>query len=94
MVRLEAFPTELLQAIAAFTEDADLNAFRQTSKTIRDAVTKEFGQRHFVERNHVLTAFGVQALLDIARHPTLCKFLRVVTFNVTTNPSSPKFIEE
>lgn len=48
----------------------------------------EFDHRHFVERNHTLTPFGLEELVEIISQPTLCKLLKVITFNLTISPHS------
>ncbi|KAK5733720.1 hypothetical protein LTR17_009424 [Elasticomyces elasticus] len=65
-------PTEMLVHIANALEiDHDLLAFRLTCKSLEKASHDTFATKYFAIRTHLFTRCGLQALVDIAKHPSL-----------------------
>lgn len=91
---LENIPPEIAGIIAEFLDDSAINNLRASSKQLAITLALEFHRRHFAERNHTLTAFGIEELVQITRQPGLCGLLKVVVFNLSTDPSRPASIDQ
>ncbi|KAK5694888.1 hypothetical protein LTR97_009479 [Elasticomyces elasticus] len=65
-------PTEMLVQIAdSFKTGHDLLAFRLTCQSLEKASHDTFATKYFAARTHLFTRYGLQALADIAKHPSL-----------------------
>ncbi|KAK5728633.1 hypothetical protein LTR15_001770 [Elasticomyces elasticus] len=65
-------PTEMLVEIAdQLKNGSNLLAFRLTCKSLEKASHDTFATKYFAIRTHLFTRYGLQALVDIAKHPSL-----------------------
>jgi hypothetical protein len=91
MPNLLSLPAELLCQIADHVYARDLIDMRLACKPLRDASNKPFGITYFTNRRHVPSLESVEALLEVAAHPTLGRYVKSVSmiavFPVLRHPS-------
>jgi hypothetical protein len=89
----DALPPEILDRVIDLIQDRTLNNIRAASKSLEERTRYEFIRRHFRERNHMMTRFGIETLVNISRHPFFGPALKVVTFNVSTDALDAEYLD-
>ncbi|KAH0342294.1 hypothetical protein KCU83_g9299, partial [Aureobasidium melanogenum] len=72
------FPLEILERMISFVDANDLVALRLTCKKLEKAAMTNFIDHFFKCRRHVVSAYSLEALLQITSHPYLGQFVEVV----------------
>ncbi|KAI3574079.1 hypothetical protein IWW34DRAFT_134006 [Fusarium oxysporum f. sp. albedinis] len=70
MPTISHLPIEMLCSIANLLDDEAFFRFRQTSQLINNNTASQFATRYFERRCVFLQRHSLEALIDIARHPT------------------------
>ncbi|KAH7231670.1 uncharacterized protein BKA55DRAFT_524014 [Fusarium redolens] len=70
MPTISHLPIEMLCSIANLLDDEAFFRFRQTSQLINNSTASQFATRYFERRCVFLQRHSLEALIDIARHPT------------------------
>jgi hypothetical protein len=78
-LRLLGLPIEILIRICTLLEDPDLPEIRRTCRKLCDAATRHFALVNFTERVHVVTAYSINALVDITAHPVVGGYVKTVS---------------
>ncbi|CAK3829713.1 3-isopropylmalate dehydrogenase [Lecanosticta acicola] len=75
---LLTIPAEMQQAIAEVADNPSLLALRLVSRELRAAADDPFLERFFTVRKHVMTTYGLAALLQISTRPHLTRKLKEI----------------
>jgi hypothetical protein len=70
---------EILIKICGLAEDQDLPNIRRTCRKLCDAATRHFALVNFTERVHVVTAYSINALVEITAHPVYGGHVKTVS---------------
>ncbi|KAJ3531126.1 hypothetical protein NM208_g9024 [Fusarium decemcellulare] len=89
MPTISHLPIEMLCSIANLLDDEAFFSFRQTSRLINNSIASQFATRYFERRYVFLQRHSLEALIDIARHPTFgptVQSLDISIAHITKNP--------
>ncbi|KAF2136604.1 uncharacterized protein K452DRAFT_258856 [Aplosporella prunicola CBS 121167] len=68
-------PPELLLRISAHLTTEELGSLRLTCKPVETTLFDSFAKEFFIKRQFMIEQYSLQALIDIASHPALSKWL-------------------
>lgn len=71
-------PPELVVRISSYLTTIELGNFRRSCKQVEAHLFATFAKEFFTKRQFMLEEHSLQALVDIANHPTLSKYLSYV----------------
>lgn len=78
-LRLLGIPNEVLIKIYSLLEDQDLPNIRRTCRKLCDAAIRRSALVNFTERVHVVTAYSINALVDITARPVVGGYVKTVS---------------
>lgn len=86
---LSQLPPELLLRMSDCLTTSELGYLRLTCKAIESTLFDTFAKEFFTKRQFMIEHNSLQALLDIANHPTLSKWLTQVIIGADVLRRSP-----
>ena len=84
-------PPELLLRISAYLTTPELGHLRRSCKHVESALFDSFAREFFTKRQFMIESVSLQALVDIANHPTLSLRLTEVIIGTQALPPDPDF---
>ena len=82
-------PPELLLRVSSQLTTPELGHLRRTCKQIENALFGSFAREFFTKKQFMIEEVSLQALVDIANHPTLSPLLSEVVFSVERFITTP-----
>ncbi|GAB7353365.1 hypothetical protein MBLNU459_g3847t1 [Dothideomycetes sp. NU459] len=82
-------PPELLLRVSSYLTTPELGYFRRTCKYVEATLFDSFAREFFTKRQFMIEHVSLQALIDIANHPTLSQRLSQVIIGLDTLPLDP-----